>query len=84
LGQNFAQGTLMGFRLDDIARSARTSLETSIGLGVLVFQQAQVQRRELRRVGGQLLQELGTALDERLKLVEERVSDLNERNNGGK
>jgi hypothetical protein len=74
----------MGFRLDDIARSARTSLETSIGLGVLVFQQAQVQRRELRRVGGQLLQELGTALDERLKLVEERVSDLNERNNGGK
>jgi hypothetical protein len=73
----------MSFRLDDIARSARTSLETSVGLGVLVFQQAQVQRRELRRVGGQVLHALGTALDERLKLLEERVSDFNERNDGG-
>lgn len=74
----------MSFTLDDIAKSARTSLVTSIGLGVLVFQQAQVQRRELSRAAGQTLHALGTALDERLKLVEERVSDFNERNNGGR
>lgn len=73
----------MSFTLDDIVKSARSSLETSVGLGVLVFQQAQVQRRELRRVAGQTLQTLGTALDERLKLIEERVSDFNERNSSG-
>lgn len=72
----------MSLTLDDIARSARTSLVTSIGLGVLFFQQAQVQRRELSRMAGQALHAFGTAVDDRLKLVEERVSDLNERNGG--
>jgi hypothetical protein len=73
----------MSFTLDDITKSARASLVTSVGLGVLVFQQAQVQRRELRRVAGHALQSFGTALDERLKLIEERVSDFNERNSSG-
>lgn len=69
----------MSFTLDDILKSARGGFTTSVGLSVLVFQQAQVQRRQLNRVAGQAIHGLGTALDERLKLVEERVSDFTER-----
>jgi hypothetical protein len=69
----------MSFTLDEIVKSARSGFTTSVGLGVLVFQQAQVQRRQLERVAGDAVRTIGTALDDRLKLVEERVSDLTER-----
>jgi hypothetical protein len=69
----------MSLTLDDIVKSAKSGFTTSVGLGVLVFQQAQVQRRQLERAAGQTVRTIGTALDERLKLVEERVSDLSER-----
>lgn len=71
----------MSITLDDIVKSAKSGFTTSVGLGVLVFQQAQVQRRQFERAAGQTVQTISTALDERLKLVEERVSDLAERTN---
>jgi hypothetical protein len=69
----------MSFTLDDIVKSARSGFTTSVGLGVLFFQQAQVQRRQLGRAAEQAARTIGTALDERLKMVEERVSDFTER-----
>jgi hypothetical protein len=69
----------MSSTLDDIVKSAKSGFTTSVGLGLLVFQQAQVQRRQLERAAGQTVRTMSTALDERLKLVEERVSDLAER-----
>jgi hypothetical protein len=70
----------MSRTLDDIVKSARDSLTTSVGLGVLVIQQAQVQRRQLTRVAEQTVRTLGTAIDEHLKLAERQLSSFTDRN----
>jgi hypothetical protein len=69
----------MSVTLDDIAKSARDGITTSVGLGLLVFQQAQVQRRQLTRVAEQTVRTLGTALDEHRRLVEQQLSTLTQR-----
>jgi hypothetical protein len=69
----------MSLTLDDIAKSARDGITTSVGLSLLVIQQAQVQRRQITRVAEQTVRTLGTALDEHLKLVERQLSAFTER-----
>jgi ABC-type transporter Mla subunit MlaD len=66
-------------QLDGILDAARRGLTTSVGLGVLVFQNAQVQRRELSKAAPQALQELGDAVGDRLKSIGEKLADLDER-----
>jgi hypothetical protein len=49
----------MGVRFEDIARAARDGLATSLGLGVLVYQRAQVYRQELARTVSHVVADLG-------------------------
>ena len=66
-------------QLDSILDKARRGLTTSVGLGVLVFQNAQVQRRELSKAAPRALQELSEAVGDRLKTIGEKLADLDER-----
>jgi hypothetical protein len=49
----------MGVTLEDIAKAARDGITTSIGLGVLLFQRAQVCRHEIKRTADKVLVDLG-------------------------
>lgn len=49
----------MGVKLEDIAKAARDGATTSIGLGVLLFQRAQVYRQEIKKTADKVLTELG-------------------------
>jgi hypothetical protein len=61
--------------LDGILDVAKQGLTTSLGVAVLVFQHAQVHRRELAKTAPRLLEEVG----ERVKMVGEKLADLDER-----
>ncbi len=51
----------------DVARQGVTgAVTTSVGLGLLIFQHAQVQRRELMRHSARILRLLGDTIEERL------------------
>ncbi len=64
--------------LDDIQRTVRDSVYVTIGLGVIAFQKAQVQRQELRKqLGG--AGDARTAALGRVKEVEERLEAVEER-----
>lgn len=66
--------------IDDIQRTVRDSFYVTVGLGVIAFQKAQVQRQELKK---QLEQNVGAAeqavsdsvktLEERLEAAEHRI-----------
>ena len=55
---------------DDLAKGAveiaRQGVTTSVGLGLLIFQHAQVQRRELMRHSARVLHLVGNTIEERL------------------
>jgi hypothetical protein len=55
--------------IEDAINLARDAFYVGLGLGVIVVQKAQVQRRELR-------QNLTAGLDERVRLVEARLAAL--------
>lgn len=66
--------------LDDLQKTARDSFYVTVGLGVIAFQKAQVQRQELRKqleggVGGaqQTVAESVKTVEERLEAVEQRI-----------
>lgn len=68
--------------LDDISKTVRDSLYVGIGLGVIAFQKAQVQRQELRKqvetnVGG-----ARSAVEDRVKTIEERLEAVEQRIDG--
>jgi hypothetical protein len=48
----------MGVTLEDIARTARDGITTSIGLGILLFQRAQVYRQQVKRTAEKVLADL--------------------------
>jgi hypothetical protein len=50
---------------DDLSKLAKEALYVTVGLGVIAFQKAQVQRNELQK-----------RFEDRLKMVEERVGAL--------
>lgn len=61
--------------MDMSLNAVQACLYTAVGLGVLTFQHAQAQRQELARA----LRPARDAIDERRKLVEERLSDVLQR-----
>jgi hypothetical protein len=65
--------------VDDIPRFVEDTVYTAVGLGVLGFQRVQVQRQQLKRSLSSSYGEAREALDDRVRLVEERMSDLDER-----
>jgi len=71
---------------EDLTKLAKDAVYVSIGLAVIAFQKAQVQRQELRKqVSGQVddaktqLQSLTKLFDDRVKLVEERLEGVESR-----
>lgn len=71
--------------VDDAAKVAKDAAYVGIGLGVLAFQRAQVQRRELRRSttdqlddARQTIQRVVGVVDDRVRLVEERLQAVEE------
>jgi len=71
--------------IDDVANAVKDATYVSVGLGVIAFQRLQVRRNELSKaLSGQAddakgaLGVVGTLVDERLKLVEERLGAARE------
>jgi hypothetical protein len=69
----------MSVTIDDIVGAAREGFVTTVGLGALAYQRAQVQRHELNRQLPRLLHELGEAVEQRLSTLSERLCDADER-----
>lgn len=59
--------------VDDITKTLRDSLYVGIGLGVIAFQKAQVQRQELRKQVEANVDGARSAASDRFKTVEERL-----------
>ena len=73
------------FTVDDVTKLARDAAYVGVGLGVLAFQRAQVQRHELRRsTSAQIGEAKGTVqrllgqVDDRVRMVEERLEAVEE------
>jgi exonuclease VII small subunit len=69
--------------LDDLQKTARDSFYVTVGLGVIAFQKAQVQRQDLRKqleesVGGaqQGVSDSVKTIEERLEAVETRIDGV--------
>jgi hypothetical protein len=56
-------------QLDGVTNAVRDAAYVSVGLGVIAFQRLQVRRNELQKA----LDEVGSNVGDRLKVVEERV-----------
>ncbi|HEV7761071.1 MAG TPA: hypothetical protein VGO78_18825 [Acidimicrobiales bacterium] len=69
----------MSLTIDEVVKAARSGFVTTVGLGALAYQQAQVQRQALNRSLPRLLHELGEAVDDRLATLGERLCDADER-----
>lgn len=67
---------------DSLVDRARKGLTTAVGLGLLVVQNAQVQRRELTKVAPRLAAEVTEAVGSRVATAAEKLSDFAERRNG--
>ena len=71
---------------EDLTKLAKDAFYVSVGLAVIAFQKAQVQRQELRKqVSGQVddakaqLQSLTKRFEDRVKVVEERLENVEDR-----
>ncbi len=70
--------------VDTVTTAWRDAAYVGIGLGVIAFQQAQVRRQELTRaatvrLGRGSLDTLGEAVEDRVKLIEERLEEAEAR-----
>lgn len=59
--------------LDDIGKAVRDGFYVSVGLGVIAFQKAQVQRNELRKQVETGVDGAQQALSDSVKTIEERL-----------
>ena len=73
-------------KVDDLTKFAKDALYVTVGLGVIAFQKAQVQRHELtKQFRSQIerpktqLDGLSTFFEDRVKVVEERLDDVENR-----
>lgn len=62
--------------LDELAKAIQDAAYVSIGLGVIAFQKAQVQRQELRKNVQGTIDQARSAVEDNLKLVEERLRSV--------
>jgi hypothetical protein len=60
-------------KLDDLSKSAKDAFYVTVGLGVIAMQKAQVQRRELEKRIKEQADDLTKVVEDRVKLVEERL-----------
>lgn len=59
---------------DDLTKTAKDAAYVTIGLGVIAFQRAQVQRQELSKSLKGQVGDAQRVVDERVKLLEERLA----------
>ena len=64
--------------MPDIPATLKDAAYVTVGLGVLAFQRAQVQRVELTKQAREEMTRLSGTVDERLKTVEERLGGVQE------
>lgn len=62
--------------LDEIAKAVQDAAYVTIGLGVIAFQKAQVQRNELTKSLQGTLDDARATVEDNVKLVEERLRSL--------
>jgi ElaB/YqjD/DUF883 family membrane-anchored ribosome-binding protein len=69
--------------LEDVQKAVRDSFYVTVGLGVIAYQKAQVQRQELRKqfedtigTAQQGLGETAKTVEERLEAVEHRIDEV--------
>ena len=67
---------------ESLVAKARQGLTTVVGLGILVVQNAQVQRRELTKAAPKLAAEVSEAVGARVTMLGEKLSDFAERHGG--
>lgn len=65
--------------LEDVQKAVRDTFYVSIGLGVIAFQKAQVQRQELRKSLETNVGEARTNVEDSLKTIDERLGAVEER-----
>lgn len=65
--------------IDDIQKTIKDSFYVSVGLGVIAFQKAQVQRQELQKQVGTNLDGARALVGDRLKTVQERLEAVETR-----
>jgi len=65
--------------IDDIQKTVRDSFYVTVGLGVIAFQKAQVQRQELRKQLEDGVGEAHSAVADSVKTVEERLEAVEHR-----
>jgi hypothetical protein len=69
----------MSFTIDDVVEAARNSFHTTVGLGAIAYQRAQVQRQAVTHQLPRLFNELSETVDDRLRTLGERLCDADER-----
>lgn len=62
--------------LDELAKAVQDAAYVTIGLGVIAFQKAQVQRNELSKSLQGSLDDARATVEDNVKLVEERLRSL--------
>lgn len=65
--------------LADIQRTARDTFYVSVGLGVIAFQKAQVQRQELRKSVESNLGDARSTIESSVRTAEERLGAVEDR-----
>lgn len=70
------------FSIDDISKTVKDGLYVTIGLGVIAFQKAQVQRQELQKQVESNLSGTRALVGESLKTVQERLEAVESRIDG--
>ena len=67
------------FSIDDISKTVKDSLYVTIGLGVIAFQKAQVQRQELQKQVESNLSATRSVVGDSLKTIQERLEAVTAR-----
>ena len=65
--------------LDELAKVLQDAAYVGIGLGVIAFQKAQVQRQELTKSLQGAVDDARTTVEDNLKLIEERLRSVADR-----
>jgi hypothetical protein len=78
-GWSGEEATLMSFTIDDVVEAARNGFHTTVGLGAIAYQRAQVQRQAAIHQLPRLFHELQTTVDDHVRTVGERLRDADER-----